>query len=73
MKWFFNALDNYAETIQVTLRAYLNKYRDRKFKLILTGGGMLYLPVRRKLEELAANDNYSLIEISKKAGLKVLL
>ncbi|APJ05240.1 hypothetical protein [Silvanigrella aquatica] len=66
----FNALETYAETIQVTLRAYLNKYRDRKFKLILTGGGMLYLPVRKKLEELATNDNYSLIEISEESRVK---
>ena len=65
-----DALENYAESLHVTLRAYLNKYRDRKFKLILTGGGMLYTPVRRKLEELAANDNYSLVEISEESRIK---
>ena len=65
-----NSLENYAESLHVTLRAYLNKYRDRKFKLILTGGGMLYTPVRRKLEELAANDNYSLVEVSEESRIK---
>ena len=60
----------HANELTTLLRGHLKTLRHRKFALILTGGGMLYSPVKVALESMAEQDNYELVDTTKEYRLK---
>jgi|GEM_PF-5913388 len=63
-------LRSHSAELVTLLRAHLKTLRHRKFSLILTGGGLLYTPVKQALERMAEEDNYDLVESTKENRLR---